>query len=90
MSAPGQSAYGTAPGDWAASQRVIAQPHSGTAQLRIDCGEAGTATWSTPLTVCPASVREIGVSINDGADYTSDPDVRLFLGRVSPGSRWRR
>ena len=80
MHFPGLYAVGTAPGESAAIQRVIAQPHSGTAQMHIDCGEAGAGTWSTPLTVYPASVRETGVSINDGADYTNSPDVRLFLG----------
>ncbi len=54
----------------------------GRADLALDCGALGTATWSMPLVVLPSAPddREPGVSIDDGADFTNSTKVKLHLG----------
>jgi hypothetical protein len=75
-------AYGKGPADAVAIEEVLSYPHSGTATLKIDCGDYGGVSWTTPYTVLPASPpgREPGVSIDDGADFTNNPEVQLHFG----------
>lgn len=62
--------------------RALASPASGTASFSVDCGDVGTAAWTAPYTVVPDSPagRDTGVSIDDGADFTNNPEVLLHLG----------
>jgi hypothetical protein len=61
---------------------VTAKVGTGTADLALDCGALGTASWSMPTVVLPAAPedREPGVSIDDGADFTNNAKVKLHLG----------
>lgn len=68
--------------DLAGAEQAFASPHSGTASFRLDCREHGGASWTRPYTVLPTPPegREAGVSIDNGADFTNAPEVKLYLG----------
>lgn len=63
-------------------QQFLSTPGLKSASFSIDCGTAGKASWSTPVTVLPAPLegREPGVSIEDGANFTNSTAVQLHLG----------
>ncbi|MEI2644105.1 MAG: hypothetical protein V9G10_17850 [Candidatus Nanopelagicales bacterium] len=76
------SASGQVAIDQAAANAALSVLGDGVMRFALDCGATGSATWSTAYRVLPnpPADRESGVSINDGADYTNDPQVKLFLG----------
>jgi hypothetical protein len=76
------AANGSVGVDLTAVARALASPRTGTASFAVDCGGVGTARWTIPHTVVPDSPagRDTGVSIDDGADFTNNPDVLLHLG----------
>lgn len=76
------SASGQVAIDQTAADAALSVLGDGVMRFALDCGASGSATWSTAYRVLPnpPADREPGVSINDGADYTNDSRVKLFLG----------
>lgn len=66
----------------AALTGVTAEPGRHAASLSLECGSLGSARWTLPVVVLPVPEpdRPAGVSIEDGADFTNSPKVKLWLG----------
>jgi hypothetical protein len=76
-----------ASGPDAKATRSFTTPGDFTATLRVTDGVGRTATASAPYTITTPSVPpgQVGVTINNGAQYTNKPDVTVFL-KVPPGT----
>ena len=67
--------------------RSFTTPGDFTATLRVTDGVGRTATTSAPYTITTPTVGpgQVGVTINNGAQYTNTPDVKVFL-KAPPGT----
>lgn len=79
---PGRDiAFAAVPSSRAGIDAALQTPHDSRLEMALDCGAVGSARWSLPVRVLPASPpdREPGVSINAGDDFTNSPGVALSL-----------
>jgi hypothetical protein len=76
----GDGSFDTDTGSAATTTRSYDKPQSLTAQVRVTDSGGLTAVATAPLVVTALAPpgKPLGVSINDGAQYTNDPSVTVF------------
>lgn len=84
----GDGSYETDTGGTPQTSRTYATPATVAVHLRVtdSTGTTGEATGSLAVSTLPPQGRPIGVSINDGDQYTNDPHVTVFASWPSFGT----
>lgn len=76
----GDGSFETDSGATGRVSQAYATPGVRTVKVRVTAPAGGTATASTSVDVSSASpVGPVGISVNNGARYTNDPHVTVFV-----------